>query len=515
MEIKQLKIIAVLFLFISTQLQGQAQEGEKFKPNMESLRQYQCPDWFRDAKFGIWSHWGPQSVPMHGDWYARVMYEQHTTNKGRKTTYDYHVKKYGHPSEFGYKDIIPLWKAEKFNPDELMKLYKAAGAKYFVSMGVHHDNFDLWDSKFNRWNAVDMGPHRDIVGDWQKAAQKQGLKFGVSEHLSAGYGWWQANKDADTDGPKAGVPYDGADPHNWDLYYDKSTAPRENWVTDNAMFAQLWFARMTDLLEHYQPDLLYSDGALPFGSYGEEMLANFYNADIKKNNGSLEAVYLAKPARHNKGWNVFDGETCVEDRERGGLADISEFPWQTDTSIGDWFYNTDWKNDDTGTMYRSPFWVLSTLIDVVSKNGNMLLNVVQRPDGSVDKEVVELLETLAKWMKPNGEAIFGSRPWRVFGEGPQEREGEADWKEDFHYTPKDIRYTSNKENTMLYAATMGMPANDIVLAEVAKSGLKVASVSLLGSTQKLKWKQTSKALVISLPNLSECTVLPVFRIEWK
>ncbi|WP_075590842.1 alpha-L-fucosidase [Labilibacter marinus] len=504
-----------LSLLIATNIWAQTPTNKKFEANMESLRQYECPEWFRDAKFGIWAHWGPQSVPMHGDWYARVMYEQHTRNKNRKTTYAHHVKTYGHPSEFGYKDLIPLWKAEKFNPEELMKLYKKAGAKYFVSMGVHHDNFDLWDSKFNRWNAVDMGPKRDIVGAWSKAAKKHGLKFGVSEHLSAGYGWWQANKGADIDGPKAGVPYDGADPKLWDLYYSKSTAKHESWVTNNGMFAQLWFARMTDLLENYEPDLLYSDGALPFGTYGEEMLANFYNADIEKNKGQLEAVYLAKPARHNKGWNVFDGETCVEDRERGGLADISPEPWQTDTSIGDWFYNVNWKNDDTGTMYRSPFWVLSTLIDVVSKNGNMLLNVLQRPDGTVDKEVVELLETLAAWMDANGESIFGSRPWTVYGEGPQEREGAADWKEDFDYTPKDIRYTQNKENTFLYAATMGMPTEDIVLKEVTKEAGKVSSVTLLGSNQKIKWKQSSKALVIKLPNLSACTVIPVFKIEWK
>ena len=175
-----------------------------FKPTMYSLQQYQCPEWFRDAKFGIWAHWGPQAVPMEGDWYARKIYEQGSDD------YNYHLAHYGHPSKFGYKDIIPLWKAEKWDPDRLMSLYKKAGAQYFVSMGSHHDNFFLWNSKLNRWNAVNMGPHRDVVGEWQKAAQKYGLHFGVSEHLGASFTWFQDSHGSDKTGPLTGVPYDGA-----------------------------------------------------------------------------------------------------------------------------------------------------------------------------------------------------------------------------------------------------------------------------------------------------------------
>ena len=184
-----------------------------FQPTMDSLKQYKCPDWFRDAKFGIWAHWGPQAVPMDGDWYARGMYEQ-----GSKD-YKYHIEHYGHPSQFGYKDIIPLWKAEKWDPDRLMQLYKKAGARYFVSMGSHHDDFFLWNSKLHKWNAVNMGPKRDVVGDWQKAAKKYGLRFGVSEHLGASFSWFQASHGSDKTGPKAGVPYDGANPEYQDLYH--------------------------------------------------------------------------------------------------------------------------------------------------------------------------------------------------------------------------------------------------------------------------------------------------------
>lgn len=491
-----------------------AQKNLKFEKNIESLRQYEYPEWFRDAKFGIWAHWGPQSVPMQGDWYANAMYQPNNKSENRKHCYQYHVDNYGHPSEFGYKDLIPLWKAEKFDPEALMKLYKAAGAKYFFTIACHHDNYDLWDSKFTRWDAVEMGPKRDIVKAWQDAAKKEGLKFGVSEHLSAGHLWWQDNKSADTEGDKAGVAYDGANPRDWDLYYSASSL-RKSWTTNDAMFAQLWFARMTDLLDNYKPDLLYSDGALPFGSYGEEMLANFYNNDIKKNKGKLEAVYLAKPARHNKGWAVFDAEICIEDRERGGLAAIGERPWQTDTSIGDWFYNKNWRNEDTNTMYRSPYWVLTTLIDVVSKNGNMLLNVIQKPDGSIDDEVVELLETLAKWMEVNSESIFSTRPWTVFGEGPQEAREKSDWAEDFEYTAEDIRYTRDKADKYLYATAMDMPKGDVVLREVAKAGREIKSITLLGSKEKIQWTQSGSEVKISKPDFSNSLILPVFKIRWK
>src|SRR5436305_3926786 len=173
-----------------------------FQPTMDSLTHYHCPDWFRDAKFGIWAHWGPQAVPMDGDWYARQMYQQ------GHAQYRDHLEHYGHPSTNGYKDIIPLWKAEKWDPDSLMALYKKAGARYFVSMGSHHDNFDLWDSKYHRWNAVNMGPKRDVVGTWQKAAKKQGLRFGVSEHLGASFTWFQPSHGSDKTGPLAGAPYD-------------------------------------------------------------------------------------------------------------------------------------------------------------------------------------------------------------------------------------------------------------------------------------------------------------------
>ena len=233
-----------------------AAEGPS-QPTWDSLKQYQCPDWFRDAKLGVWAVWGPEAVPMQGDWYARKLYEEGSPD------YQYHVAHYGHPSKFGYKDIIPLWKAETWDPDRLMALYKQAGAKYFCVIAQHHDNFDCWDSKFHPWNSVAMGPKRDIVGEWKKAADRHGLRFGVTEHLGASFNWYSVAKQADKSGPLAGVPYDGADPHFADLYH-AGNKDAQGWL-DNVpdSWKREWYDRIADLLDSYRPDLLYSDSAFP------------------------------------------------------------------------------------------------------------------------------------------------------------------------------------------------------------------------------------------------------------
>ena len=366
-----------------------------FKGTDESLAQYRCPDWFRDAKFGIWAHWGPQAVPMDGDWYARGMYEPGNGH------YKYHLAHYGHPSTNGYKDIIPLWKAEKWDPDRLMALYKKAGARYFVSMGSHHDNFFLWDSKIHRWNAVQMGPHRDVVGEWQKAAKKYGLRFGVSEHLGASFTWFQSSHRSDTTGPMAGVPYDGADPKYQDLYHFPARPDDKGWYSKDPRWHQIWYNSVKELVDLYHPDLLYTDGGVPFGNeVGRSLIAHLYNLDLQGRD-KLEAVYTCK--QESKGmW--------VEDLERGVMPRINPNPWQTDTSIGDWYYNRNWK-------FRPVSWSIHMLVDIVSKNGNLLLNVVQRPDGSLDPQVESDLEELARWIAIHGEAIYDTRPWAVYGEG--------------------------------------------------------------------------------------------------
>jgi len=451
-----------------------------FQPTAESLKQYQYPDWFRDAKFGIWAHWGPQAVPMDGDWYARGMYEP-----GNKH-YKYHLEHYGHPSEFGYKDIIPLWKAEKWDPDRLMSLYKKAGAKYFVSMGSHHDNFFLWNSKLHRWNAVNMGPHRDVVGEWRKAAQKYGLKFGVSEHLGASFTWFRDSHKADRIGPLAGVPYDGANPEYQDLYHFPAEPNDRGWYSKNPRWQQQWYDEIKELVDSYHPDLLYTDGGVPFGNgVGYSMIAHLYNDSAARNNSQVQVVYTCKQK---------SGGRWVEDLERGIMPQIDPYPWQTDTSIGDWFYNKNWK-------FRPVSWVIYMLVDNVSKNGNLLLNVVQRPDGSLDPEVEQMLEELAKWNAIFGEAIFGTRPWLVYGESNikvnSRRSGE-----DFKYNAKEIRFTT--KGSTLYAFTLGWPEDrKITIRSLAKpvgSDInRIERISLLGYDGKLDWQQTAEGLTVTLP----------------
>ena len=451
-----------------------------FKPEMDSLKQYQCPEWFRDAKFGIWAHWGPQAVPMDGDWYARGMYEEGNGH------YKYHLAHYGHPSEFGYKDIIPLWKAEKWDPDRLMSLYKKAGARYFVSMGSHHDNFFLWNSKIHKWNAAAMGPQRDVVGDWQKAAKKQGLRFGVSEHLGASFTWFQSSHRADKAGPKAGVPYDGADPKFADLYHFPAKPDDKGWYSTDPRWHQIWYNSIKELVDNYQPDLLYTDGGVPFGNeVGRSMIAHLYNSSAARHEGKAEVIYNCKQKSEGR-W--------IEDLERGIMPKIDPYPWQTDTSIGDWYYNRNWK-------FRPVSWVIYMLVDNVSKNGNLLLNVVQRPDGSLDEEVEQMLEQLAAWNAVHGEAIFGSRPWLVYGEGAVKAKG-GHFKEDFAYTAKDIRFTT--KGSTLYAIALGWPADgQVAVKSLAKpagtSGNVITDVSLLGYNGKVEWKQTADALVVTLP----------------
>ncbi len=475
--------------------------AQKFTPTDESFRQYKYPDWFRDAKFGIWAHWGPQAVPRQGDWYAKKLYEEGSSD------YKYHVAHYGHPSKFGYKDIIPLWKAERWDPEKLMSLYKKTGARYFVSMGTHHDDFFLWNSKIHKWNALNMGPKKDVLGLWQKAAKKEGMRFGVSEHLGASYTWFQTSRGADKTGPMAGIPYDGTNEQYADLYHPKTAPDDKAWLTNNPENQKNWLACITELIDLYHPDLLYSDSELPFGEVGRKMLAHFYNQDMVKNGGKLEAVYNCKLRPSEGRW--------VQDLERGAMDSISPYPWQTDTSIGDWYYRT-------GQKYMTGTQVIQMLVDIVSKNGNLLLNVVQTPEGDLEPDVMAILDVIGKWTPANGEGIYGTRPWKIYGEGPstekkQEKGHFGGVKDVRPYEPTDIRFTSKGET--VFAFCMGTPTSDIKINSLGKSSKlidkAVGSVKILGSNEKLKWKQNGDALVINKPFKLPDWQVVTFKIDFK
>ncbi len=470
-----------------------------FDASIASLKTYRAPSWFGDAKFGIWSHWGPQAVPRQGDWYARFLYVPGHPH------YDHHLKTYGHPSEFGHKDIIALWKAENFDPDALMHKYAAAGARYFVAMGVHHDNFDLWNSKHHRWNAAAMGPRRDIVGAWQTAAKRLGLRFGVSEHLGASYTWWHPSHLYDQFWPKLGLRYDGADPRHTDLYHDNRDEPFVNtpasWYTTNPAFHRHWLDRIRDLVDSYQPDLLYTDGGLPFGEVGRTLVAHLYNSSIARN-GTLDAVYTCK----DSGSGEFHKEAVVQDVERGVLAGINPLPWQTCTSNADWFYSDHHPFKTTGE-------VVTMLADIVSKNGNMLLNISQYPDGSLPPQSEQLLAELAAWMKVHSEAIHGTRPWKIHGEGPTTPKPGM-FNEKAEYTAQDIRFTTR--GAVLYAITLAEPRGTVAIRALALDNpherRRVRSVRLLGHPGPIAYRQTGSALVIDVPTTLPARHASAFKI---
>jgi alpha-L-fucosidase len=468
-----------------------------------SLNAYKVPDWFRDAKFGIWSHWGPQSGVEAGDWYARNMYMQGCPQ------YDYHVKTYGHPSKTGYKDLVPLFKAAKWDPKLLMDLYVKAGAKYFVSMGVHHDNYDMWESRYQpRWNSTSVGPMRDIVGLYKLAARERGLRFGVSEHLSNSFDWLAPAHLSDTQGPLAGVPYDGTDPKYASLYHSYADMPADFAKNAQAMgrvapdaWKQQYFHRIKDLIDQHHPDLLYTDGGIPFEEYGLSTVAELYNVSGAQHGGKVDAVYCSKLAD-----DCANG-TCLLDHERGVADAISEVPWQTDTCIGDWHYKR-------GQVYKTPKKIVDMLVDIVSKNGNLLLNFPLPNSGELDDEELAILDGITRWMHVNSEGIHGSRPWKIFGTGPATlmQIDMSGFNEDKQpdLTAEDMRFTVKGKS--LYAFVMGIPVKECVIKPLALSSPqkpgKILDVQLLGYRDKLEWKQDDKGLRIKMPpaHMSELAI---------
>jgi alpha-L-fucosidase len=482
-----------------------------FLATRESLSAYRVPEWFRDAKFGIWAHWGPQSAPEFGDWYARNMYIE-----GHRQ-YKYHLQRYGHPSKFGFKDVIPTWKAEKFDPAHLLSLYKKAGAKYFVSMGVHHDNFDLWNSRHNRWNSVNMGPRKDIVGLFREAALREGLRFGVSEHLAVSYHWFQTAHGADKEGPYKGVPYDGADPKYADLYHETHPAPKRAWDPEGVplKWKRHYFERIKDLVDRYEPDLLYTDGPIFFEEWGLAVAAHFYNRSAARHGGRIEAVYA------NKGKTDCVKGTCLLDLERGVVDRIWDEPWQTDTCIGRWHY-------DKEAEYKSPKIIIDMLVDIVSRNGNLLLNFPLPSSGMPDPQELKILDEITRWMAVNGEAIYATRPWKIFGSGPSASAVAAPRGNSQHHqagafnernrkplSAEDVRYV--RKGQTLYAFAMGWPGKQALFPDLALGGAQKAGqirqVRLLGFPGKVEFHQNAAGLRVNLPADKPCDHAVAFRIE--
>ncbi len=499
----------------------------KFEPTWQSLSQYKVPEWFRNAKFGIWAHWGPQCQAEHGDWYARGMYEEGSwQNK-------WHVQHYGHPSKAGFKEVIHDWKAENWDPEKLVALYKRVGAQYFFAMANHHDNLDMWDSKYQEWNSVRVGPHKDIITGWAKAAKKYKLPFGLSVHASHAWTFYETAQGADTSGVYKGVPYDGKltkadgkgtwwegmDPQ--ELYtqnHKKSSGWGWEWqkgvvTPPSQAYCDKFYNRTMDLINKYNPDLLYfDDTALPLypvSDAGLKLAAHYYNHNMATHQGKLEAVMFGKILTDEQ------KKCMVWDVERGAPDKGQELAWQTCTCIGDWHYNRGVYDDN---RYKSAATVVRTLIDIVSKNGNLLLNIPVRGDGTIDDKEITILKGIAKWMDINKESIFDTRPWKVYGEGPSADEKNPMKEQGFNegkikYTAKDIRYA--QKGNVLYASLLGVPSEEISMKWLGKDKLKekITAIRLLGRKEKIVWKQNSDSLVIQKPKTIPDDISVVFLIQ--
>ena len=473
-----------------------------YKGNWDSMLQYDAPEWYQDAKFGIWAHWSPQCVPEDGDWYARNLYIEGQGN------YKYQQAHYGPPSRFGYKDLCAQWTLLNWEPDELITRYKKAGAKLFIALANHHDGFDAWDSKHQPWNAATTGPHRDVVGTWAAAARKQGLRFGVTVHQARNWWWFQPSHGADKSGPYAGVPYDGnmrtedgkeqwwqgLDPQRlYGVKHPINALPDISYVKN-------FYDRTRDLIDQHDPDLLYFDNdRLPLGWAGINIGAYFYNHNLKTHGGKMEAVLNGKNIPDNV------AKALVADYERGLTSGIMPHVWQSETCIGEWHYRRGlFEAPGQYGRYLPPRDVIHWMIDTVSKNGTFILNVPGKPDGTIDSKEIAVIDGITAWMQVNGEAIYETRPWKISGEGEHSiKAGAFQGNSIASLNAHDIRFTRNKANTVIYAIVLGWPTEPVVVKALGTSAAtnpgKIARVELIGTDAKVEWKQTADGLTAELP----------------
>lgn len=504
------------------------------------------PAWLRDAKFGIWVHFGPQASGESGDWYARNLYKERENH----LAYQNHLCRFGHPSEVGYKEVLRDWNPTKLDPEALTQLYQKAGARFLMIQGVHHDNYDLWNSQYHPWNSVNVGPKRDILREWADACHKYGMRYGVTFHHEYTWWWWQTAFGSDTKGEKAGVPYDGhltkADGKGkwWDgmdprlLYgidlreyetvddcaHQPWSPPKDGIYTRHLdyckWYATQWALRIMDVCAHYDPDFIYTDGTVqgPFTGGGtgtgykcnamQTVMADYYNCQLK-NRGLVDGFSIIKFRRPTNG-AVNTAEFDFPD-----TINASQ-PWIREAPVGDWFYAPGFTYD-AGSMIRF-------IIEAVCRDGNAALNIPMRSDGSIEQACIDMLEEVGRWMQVNGEAVYGSRAWRTLGEGqlvkgklrklPGGKLGKN--QADFRFSPQDIRFTVGKDGS-LYAFTLAVPAagSQLTIRSLKKGQEKVKKVSLLGYDGKLRWHQTGDGLIIDCPNKADFATSLVFKIKIK
>ncbi len=471
-----------------------------FRPDWESLQTYEVPEWYKDAKFGIFIHWGVYSVPAFGnEWYPRNMYRPDSDE------YKHHLATYGPVDKFGYKDFVPMFKAEHFDPAAWARLFKEAGAKYVVPVAEHHDGFAMYDSGLSDWTAAKMGPHRDVIGDLAKAVRAEGLHFGASSHRVEHNFFLGVGRriPSDINDPQFAAFYGPA--HTW-LEARQGTPLANDFTFVSSAWTADWLARSSEIVEKYHPDIMYFDWWIGQASVRADLTrfaAFYYNTSSKY--GDHVGVINYKDF-------AIQERSAVLDLERGQLGDIRPLYWQTDTSVS----NKSWGyiNNDT---FKTPEFVVQQLIDIVSKNGNLLLNIGPRSDGTIPEEVQSVLRNVGSWLKVNGEAIYGTRPWKIYGEGPTKvAAGSFHDTDTAGYTPEDFRFTTKGKT--LYAIELGWPsAGEAVIHSLGASatpGQKIVSVVLLGSDATLSFQQQPDALRIHLPAQPPGKYAYAFRITF-
>lgn len=477
-----------------------------YLPTWNSLRTHHTPQWFRDAKFGIYTHWGIYSVPAHGPngtWYPHYMYREGSPQ------YEYHIKTYGHPSQFGYKDFIPMFTAEKFDPDEWAELFKQAGARFAGPVGEHHDGFAMWDTRYSEWNAARMGPRRNVVDELEKAIRRQDMRFLVALHHAEN--WWYF--------PHWRVEFDTSDARYVDLYgqiHNQEWAQQKpvskkvekDWELQgdlqekpNKEFLDRWLGKTKEVIDNYHPDLIYFDYGIRWiqEHYKREMLAYFYTKALE---WGQEVVLTYK-------WNHLVPGAGVLDMELGRFDILTYHDWITDTPVDDghgWSYLKE-------TTYKSLSTLIHYLVDIVSKNGSLLLNVGPKPDGQIPEQAKELLAGMGKWLEVNGEAIYGTTPWMTYGEGPTKMTGAGYFTEDnaVQYTAQDIRFTAKDD--VLYAICLGKPKGQLTIQSLKSLyPEEIRSVYLLGAEVPLEWSLGIEGLKIQTPDQVPCEHANVFKI---
>lgn len=519
-----------------------------FEPTWESIEKNYPgePAWLREAKFGIWVHFGPQAAGESGDWYARNLY------KTDKMAYQNHVKRYGHPSEAGYKEVLRDWNPKNLNPEKLTKIYQDAGARFLMIQGVHHDNYDLWNSKYQPWNSVNIGPKRDLIGEWAKACKANGMRYGVTFHHEYTWWWWQTAFGSDKEGSKKGIPYDGnltlADGKGkwWEGYDPKMLygidlreykGVEENAHTDWSpppagifsnhlgyakWYTTNWALRMMDVVKNYDPDFIYTDGTVqgPFTGDGtgtglkanamQSVIADFYNRSLERR-GEVNTFSIVKFRNNTNG--------TVNTEEFGIPSEIKkDQPWIAEAPVGDWFYAPDFTYD-SGMMIRY-------IIEAIARDGNAAICISLLPDGSINEESQKMLKEVGNWMRLNGEGVYGSHAWVIPAEGEMVN-GKlkmlpggklSSSQAEFKFNAQDIRFTVGTNNK-LYAFCMNVPAPNTQIkmkslgTHAKLYGKKVKKVKLLGYKGKLKWEETADGLVITCPMNMPFATAVTFEIE--